>query len=219
MKSIFVTGTGTGVGKTLVSAALLSRWADALDLVYVKPVQTGCPPDDDAENVLRLTGRADRVSTVGVRLRDPVSPHLAAAREGVRLGAVELADAARDAAHPGRALIEGAGGVLVPLNERETIADLILALDAVVVVVAEAGLGTINHTLLTLAELERRAIEVAGVVLCGETFGDNPEVIADMGGVEVIGSIALPGDRPAREVVAEAASALDPSGALERSCS
>lgn len=221
MRPLFVTGTGTGIGKTLTSAAVLARFGDALDLVYVKPVQTGCPPDDDAASVARLTGRADRVCAEGVRLGAPVSPHLAAAEEGVSLTVDEIVAATRDSAGARRALVEGAGGILVPLNDHEMIVDLICELDAVVIVAADAGLGTINHTLLTLNELRRRDLDVAGVVLCGEPFGDNPAVIEAMGETTILGTIPLPevAGRPDIEVVAAVAPSLDPDDVTARLCS
>src|SRR5580698_5672322 len=116
MRGIFVTGTDTGVGKTVVSAALMHRYPQAR---YWKPVQTGIETDDDTAEVRRLAGRrADRAD--GVRLRDAVSPHLAAARAGIRIDIESLTEWAIDDEE--HWIVEGAGGVLAPLNDTQTMA-------------------------------------------------------------------------------------------------
>jgi len=154
MQGFFVTGTDTGVGKTVVSAALAMHMGHG----YWKPIQAG--PDSDTAEVQRLAGC--RVFDRGVRLPDPVSPHLAAERAGAK---IQLSTILAQAPTDGSWIVEGAGGVLVPLNDREKMIDLMTLLSLPVVVVARSALGTINHTLLTLEAAEARGLEVAGVVI------------------------------------------------------
>lgn len=179
MRGLFVTGTGTGVGKTVLSAALLLRYPEAC---YWKPIQTG--PDDDTAEVKRLSG--GRVLDDGVRLPDPVSPHLAARRAGIRIdpGALVGRVLRPEAGLPH--IVEGAGGVLVPVNETQTMADLMILLGLPVMVAARATLGTINHTLLTLEALRARSLEIAGVVMIGDANADNRAAIERYGKVPVV---------------------------------
>jgi dethiobiotin synthetase len=189
-KGLFVTGTDTGVGKTVVSAALLWRYRALAPLRYWKPIQTGIEMDDDTETVRRLAGCSEQeIFAEGVRLPKPVSPHLAARWAGTRIDLQTLA-----AAWPGDGsawIVEGAGGVLTPLNGTETMADWMRLLGLPVLVVARSGLGTINHTLLTLEALRSRALRIAGVVMVGEVNADNREAIESYGGVAVIGELPL----------------------------
>jgi dethiobiotin synthetase/malonyl-CoA O-methyltransferase len=174
LEGVFVTGTDTGIGKTTYCRELLARHPD---VTYWKPVQTGWPADDDTATV------AARRSLPGVRLRDPVSPHLAAAREGRTLALDEILAPVRG--FQGTLVVEGAGGLLVPLAPKLLQVDLVAALGLPVVVVARDRLGTINHTLLTLEALRRRRLPVKGVVLLG---GDaNRRAIEEHGDVPVIG--------------------------------
>lgn len=186
MRGIFVTGTDTNVGKTVVSAALLARYRAEVPLKYWKPVQTGIEQDDDTREVVRLSaGHEGEVINDGVRLQHPVSPHLAARLAGTRITVRSLMDQinGRDQT---RWIVEGAGGVLVPLNERETMAELIAALDLPVLIAARSGLGTINHTLMTIEVLRRRMLRVAGVVMVGDPNDENRLAIEKYGAAEVI---------------------------------
>ncbi|MFM8979735.1 MAG: dethiobiotin synthase [Planctomycetia bacterium] len=173
MRGCFVTGTDTSVGKTLLCAALLA--AAPAGVHYAKPVQTGSPPDDDRATLLELAGvAAARVPDLGLKLPVPVSPHHAAQLAGVRLEAAALAarvTAWRPA--PQAWLVEGAGGLLAPLNARETALDLARALGLPVLVAVRVRLGAINHTLLTLRALEQAGLACAGVVLVGD---DDPSL-------------------------------------------
>lgn len=170
-RSLFVTGTDTGVGKTLVSAALLHTLARRhARVVGMKPVAAGLVPhggDWVSEDVLALraasTVAVPPVLDNPVALPEPLSPHLAAARAGRHVGVAELLAAQR--ALRERAdlvLVEGAGGWRVPLNETETLADLAIALAAPVVLVVGLRLGCLNHALLTA-----EAIAADGLVLAG----------------------------------------------------
>lgn len=166
---VVVTGTDTGVGKTIATAALARRAGESGSVVVVKPVQTGVGPDSDeiadAEVVHRLTGCAVQELTC---LDDPLAPDTAARRRGVRIPPVtEYADRVRVLAEShDTVLVEGAGGVLVRLDtEGGTVLDLADQLDAQVVVVTSAGLGTLNHTELTVSALRTRGIEPTGLVI------------------------------------------------------
>lgn len=165
---LVVTGTDTGVGKTVVSAAVVSAAvATGLRVAYVKPVQTGVAPGEpgDADDVRRLTGVAFVHELV--RLRDPLAPRTAARIAGVRLPAVaELARRVHVLDAFDLVVVEGAGGLLVQLDESAgTLVDLARDLDAPVLVVARAGLGTLSATALTCAQLRREAVRCAGVVV------------------------------------------------------
>jgi dethiobiotin synthase len=180
MRGVFVTGTDTGVGKTVVSAALLRRFPQAL---YWKPVQTGIETDDDTAEVMRLAESRHAGQAPTVRLPNPVSPHLAAQRAGVRIDLDALADWAADDDQVW--IVEGAGGVLVPVNESQTMAHLMVRLRLPVLVAARTALGTINHTLLTLEALRARSLSVAGVVMAGEPNAENRAAVERYGGVPV----------------------------------
>lgn len=165
MRGVFVTGTDTGVGKTVVSAALLASFPATR---YVKPVQTGWPADDDVAMVRRLAQvDALRAPAVGARLAEPCSPHHAAALEGAALSVAGLCDVVTAAADGAAVVVEGAGGLLVPLSARERIADLIAWLGLPVVVTVAVRLGAINATLLTLEALTARRLRAVCAVLVG----------------------------------------------------
>ncbi|MHC4224415.1 MAG: dethiobiotin synthase [Planctomycetota bacterium] len=174
MKGVYITGTSTAIGKTTYARWLMERHPEA---TYWKPVQTGWPQDDDTAVV------GARRSLPGLRFKDPVSPHLAAAREGKEIRLGEILAPVRDF-EEGTLVAEGAGGLLVPLGPTLMQTDLIAALELPAVVVARDELGTINHTLLTLEALRARRIEVRGVVLLGGE--QNREAIERYGEVEVI---------------------------------
>ena len=187
-RGLFVTGTDTGVGKTVVSAALLVRYRRRFALRYWKPIQTGIEQDDDTADVRRLAAcEAHEVRDDGVRLRQPVSPHLAARLANVRIGLDAIGTLEPEG--PARWVVEGAGGVLVPINEADLMVDLMARLALPVVVVARATLGTINHTLLTLEALTSRGLRVAGVVMVGAPDGENRHAIESYGGTRVLGEL------------------------------
>ena len=167
MAVVIVTGTGTGVGKTVATAALASHArAAAIDVAVCKPVQTGGADDDDLAEVRRLSGVTELVSVA--RYPEPLAPAAAAESAGRALPAAgEILDAVRAADRPGRlTLVEGAGGLLVELaGSRVTLRDLAAELRAPVLVVCQAGLGTLNHTALTLEALENKGLSCAGLVI------------------------------------------------------
>lgn len=185
MKGVFVTGTDTNVGKTVISAWLVRGWAAD----YWKPVQTGAAADRDADAVRALAGMAapQRVHPSTWELEAPLSPHIAADLEGRQIA---LADFALPATtRP--LVVEGAGGILVPLNGRDLMVDLAVALRLPVLIVARSGLGTINHTLLTVEALRRRDAAVAGVVMAGPPDADNRRSIERFAEVPVLAEIPL----------------------------
>ncbi len=184
----FVTGTDTDVGKTVVSAWLMLHLeARFAGVHYWKPVQSGVAEGPgDREVVQKLTGFGPgRFHACGYELPEPLSPHEAARRAGVRIEMARIEMPRGD----GPLIVEGAGGVLVPLNEKVLMLDLIVALGLPVVVVARSTLGTINHTLLTLEALRRRRVDVAGVVLNGPHAPHNRAAIEEYGRVHVIGEL------------------------------
>jgi dethiobiotin synthetase len=171
MSVLVVTGTGTGVGKTVVTAALAAlAVAGGRRVAVVKPAQTGVAPGEpgDLAEVRRLVGSAHALTTLELaRYPDPLAPATAAARAG--RPAVTAADAAEAAAKLAAeydlVLVEGAGGLLVRFAGTDTLADVAAALAAPVLVVAAAGLGTLNHTALTTEALAARRLRCPGVVI------------------------------------------------------
>ncbi|MEX2554480.1 MAG: dethiobiotin synthase [Actinomycetota bacterium] len=165
----FVTGTDTGVGKTIASAWLVAAArAAGRSVRYAKPVQTGLAPGEhgsDADFVRAATGAECEEL---LRLTEPLAPAVAAERADTTIDADRLVSALQERAKDcDELVVEGAGGLLVPLDEGWTMADLAGALGAQVVVVTRPGLGTLNHTALTLEAAGRRGLLVAGLVVCG----------------------------------------------------
>ncbi|MCC5794142.1 MAG: dethiobiotin synthase [Chromatiales bacterium] len=170
----FVTGTDTGVGKTLVAAALLlAARASGLRTAGFKPVASGCTGPDDAlvnEDALLLQHCASEILPYRlvnpVALREPIAPHIAAARAGLKLEADTLARSVEAATPPaaGFVVVEGAGGWLVPLNDQETLARLAARLALPVVMVVGLRLGCINHALLTAGAITAAGLRFAGWV-------------------------------------------------------
>jgi len=209
MRGVFVTGTDTGVGKTVVSAALLLRYPQAR---YWKPIQTGIEADDDTAEVLRLSGA--QVRSEGVRLKTPVSPHLAAARAGMRIDLDELLAWTAYADDDRGWVVESAGGVLVPLNESQNMSHLMLRLALPVVIATRATLGTINHTLLTLEALRSRGLHVAGVVMIGSPNADNRAAIEHYGRAGVLGEMPHLDSLTRESLAAWAVREFDPQNRL-----
>lgn len=196
-RGVVVTGTDTGVGKTFVSATLCAVWrGEGHDVVYVKPVQSGAADgDDDAADVAALTGAA---TVVGPVVGPSLAPAVAVRLAGQLLERSELLDVIRGAEIPGRRLVvEGAGGLLVELGtDGTTLADMAGDLNLPLLVVARPGLGTLNHTALTLVEIDRRGLTLAGVVICGHPGGEadlatrtNLDELRRMTGDRVVGVI------------------------------
>jgi dethiobiotin synthetase len=177
-----VTGTDTGIGKTVFSAAL----AGALGASYWKPVQAGLEDETDSETVRRLSGlSADRILPEAYRLKLPASPHIAAAREGAAVEASKLAIPAR----PSPLVIEGAGGLMVPLSADLLQIDVFASWGLPAILCARTSLGTINHTLLSLEALARRSIRVQGVVFTGDGHEEAEEAILAFGKARRLGRL------------------------------
>lgn len=186
MTGYFVTGTDTNVGKTVLSALLVA----ALDAVYWKPIQTGVVEGTDRESVRAWAEAAEeRLPAERYRFDPPVSPHLAAREAGVRIAL----DALKFPTVSGNRgwIVEGAGGVMVPINERDLMRDLMRKIGFPVVVAARTTLGTINHTLLTIAALREAGVPVCGVALIGEENIENRRAIEHYGNVRVVGRIPI----------------------------
>lgn len=161
MKRIFITGNGTDVGKTVVSAII----TEALNADYWKPVQSGELHHTDTMKVKQLISNSKTVyHAERFSLQQPLSPHAAAEIDGVEIQLNDFLLPKTD----NHLIIEGAGGLMVPLNSQLLIADLIKHFEASVILVSRNYLGSINHTLLTIQELRRRNIPIIGIVFNGE---------------------------------------------------
>ena len=179
MPRFVVTGTDTGIGKTVFSAAL----AGALGLSYWKPIQSGLEEETDSEAVARLAGVP--VHPESWRLVTPASPHRAAEIDGVAI------DPDRLTPPPGDLLIEGAGGALVPVTRHLLYADLFARWRIPVIVCARTALGTINHSLLTIEALQRRAVPIHGIAFLGDAVEDSEAIVAELGGVRRLGRLPV----------------------------
>lgn len=177
-----VTGTDTGIGKTVFAAALTR----ALKGHYWKPVQSGLDEETDAETVARLGNvPAERILPEAYRLKTPASPHHAAALDDVTIepGALELP------ALPHPLVIEGAGGVLVPLTSGILFADIFARWQAPVILCARTSLGTINHTLLSVEALQRRCVPIFGIAFMGKENAETQRIIIHMSGARELGRL------------------------------
>lgn len=182
-KNIFVSGTDTGIGKTVVSAILTA----GLEASYWKPVQAGLEEETDTEFIRRVTDLPkSRIIPEKWRLNTPMSPHAAAEIDQVtiQLDDFELPDVKSD-----HLVVEGAGGLLVPLNDKHMIIDLIEYLDIPVLLVARSKLGTLNHTFLSLEALRNRGIPIVGVVLNGPRHESNRRAIEQFGEVKILAEL------------------------------
>lgn len=180
--TFIVTGTDTDVGKTVFAAAL----AGALHAHYWKPVQAGLDPRSDADSVVALSGLPpERILPEAYRLATPCSPHRAAAIDGVTIDLDRLALPKVS----GPLVVEGAGGVLVPITPDLLFADLFARWGKPVVLVARTGLGTINHSLLSLEALRQRGVPVHGIAFIGESEPDSEATIARIGKVVQLGRL------------------------------
>ncbi|MBB5049100.1 dethiobiotin synthetase [Rhodopseudomonas rhenobacensis] len=179
---IVVTGTDTEIGKTVFSAGL----AGFLGASYWKPVQAGLDGDTDSSRVAALSGlSADRILPERFRLNTPASPHLAARLDGVRIDVEALELPPVD----GPLVIEGAGGLMVPLNPETLYIDVFARWNLPVVLCARTALGTINHALLSIEALRRRDIPICGVAFIGDEVRDSEDIICAIGKVRRLGRL------------------------------
>jgi dethiobiotin synthetase len=181
-RRIVVTGTDTGIGKTVFSAALVG----ALDGYYWKPVQSGLEDETDSDTVRRLSGlAAERILPEAYRLKTPVSPHLAAEIDGVVIDPASLV--LPPTARP--LVVEGAGGLLVPLTSEVVTIDVFARWREPVVLCARTTLGTINHSLLSIEAIRARGIPLAGITFLGEENADSERTIVALGRTRRLGRL------------------------------
>lgn len=182
MKKIFVTGIGTDVGKTVVSAIL----TEALEADYWKPVQAGDLDNSDSIKVENLiSNKKTEIHTEGIKLNSPMSPHAAAAIDNVE---IKLSDFKLPETN-NNLIVEGAGGLMVPLNDKDLIIDLIKHLTIDVVLVSQNYLGSINHTILSIDALKSRGINVLGIVFNGDSNQETEKYILNYSGLRCLGRI------------------------------
>lgn len=181
MSAVIITGTDTGVGKTIFSAGL----TDALGATYWKPVQAGLEEETDTEAVVRLTGC--RTLPEAYRLQLPASPHLSAQSEVLEIDSACLVLPQLE----GPLVVEGAGGLMVPLTGRLLLIDQIKTWNLPVILVCRTRLGTINHTLLSLEALRSRGCTILGVVFIGDAMPDTQQIINRLGQVRSLGRLPI----------------------------
>jgi dethiobiotin synthetase len=178
---IFVTGIGTDVGKTIASSII----TESLQADYWKPIQAGDLDNSDSHKIERyISNDKTVIHSNSYKLNTPASPHLAAEIDGITIDLAKIIVPETD----NHLVIEGAGGLFVPLNNQDTIVDLI-APDYKVVVVSRHYLGSINHTLLTIEALQNRKIKVAGIIFSGEQNQATESIILSKTGISFIGRI------------------------------
>tara|TARA_B100000795_G_scaffold218013_1_gene172045 strand:- start:3614 stop:4231 length:618 start_codon:yes stop_codon:yes gene_type:complete len=182
MKKYFITGIGTDVGKTIAASII----TEALEADYWKPIQAG---DLEASDTLKVKALVENESTVfhreAYRLNHPMSPHAAAERDGVEINlqGIKLPKTQN------HLVVEGAGGLLVPLNRTETILDLISQLNCEVILVSRHYLGSINHTLMSVELLKNRHISIKGILFNGPENKDTESIIHEITGLTILGRI------------------------------
>ena len=182
MKHVFITGIGTEVGKTVASAIV----TEALQADYFKPIQAGDLENSDTHKVERLVSNSvTKFHPNAFALKTPMSPHAAAEIDQVQIKAEEVK---RPTTTNDYLVIEGAGGLLVPINSTQTIADLMQQEDKIIVV-SRHYLGSINHTLLTIEALKSRGLTCAGIIFSGERHPTTESIIEEMAQVPILGRI------------------------------
>jgi dethiobiotin synthetase len=186
MKKIFVTGIGTDIGKTVVSAVLV----EALKADYWKPVQTGSFFSRDTVEVKRIISNTkSQFHPESYLLKQPMSPHAAAELEGVEIHMDQI-NLPQTTNH---LVIEGAGGLMVPLNRNHFMIDLIQKFDAEVILVVKNYLGSINHTLLSIDVLKSRGLKIMGIVINEEPHALSENIILQYSGLKLLGRIEKEG--------------------------
>ncbi|WP_170430295.1 dethiobiotin synthase [Ruegeria arenilitoris] len=198
MSTVIVVGTDTGIGKTVFAAGLTA----ALGARYWKPVQSGLEEATDSELVAELTGA--EVLPEAYRLNMPASPHLSAEDMGIEIDPARLALPQVS----GPLVVEGAGGLMVPLNRQVFFLDVIAQWQAPVVLVARTSLGTINHTTLSLMALRNAGCDVVGVAFVGDAEPDVEQTIAQMGNTRHLGRLPFI-DTLSRDTLTDAFSVID----------
>lgn len=179
---LFITGISTDVGKTIASAIIV----EALQADYWKPIQAGDLENSDTHKVQSLISNTQsQFHPNSYALQTPASPHLAAAKDGITIDLNQI----QEPETTNHLVVEGAGGILVPLNDTQSVADLIQS-DYKVIVVSRHYLGSINHTLLTIESLQNRGIQVAGIIFSGDENSSTESIILSRTAVPCLGRIA-----------------------------
>lgn len=228
-KGIFITGTDTGVGKTYVAAGLATALRlQGVNVGVMKPAETGCAVrkgrlvPSDALKLMRAAEASDPLSLVNpYRFRKPFAPSVAAEMERKKIDPEKILDAYRELSRRHEfLLVEGAGGIMVPLSGAYLYLDLAAEMKLPVVIIARPGLGTINHTLLTVSALRSRGLVITGIVInysdgpkSGLAEKTGPAVIERISGAKILGAVSY----DARNIVALAQSIYSP--VLRRPCS
>ncbi|KPJ98767.1 MAG: hypothetical protein AMK71_10895 [Nitrospira bacterium SG8_35_4] len=204
-KGIFITGTDTGVGKTYVAVGLIRALREqGVSVCPMKPVETGCRVKNGeliAQDTRRLVSAAAVKESMGLvnpfRMRSPLAPSVASEIEGISIDKKRIISSyARIRGKYGFTVVEGAGGIMVPVRGKYLFLHLIRELNIPIVIVARPGLGTINHTLLTIGSALHENLNVLGVVINyavkkrkGHPEKTNPPVIEKLGGVPIVGTV------------------------------
>ena len=179
---LFITGISTDVGKTIASAIIV----EALQADYWKPIQAGDLEHSDTHKVQSLvSNKQSQFHPNSYALQTPASPHLAAAKDGITIDLNQI----QEPETTNHLVVEGAGGILVPLNDTQSVVDLIQS-DYKVIVVSRHYLGSINHTLLTIESLQNRGIQVAGIIFSGDENSSTESIILSRTAVPCLGRIA-----------------------------
>lgn len=182
MKNYFITGIGTNIGKTVVSAIL----TEALEADYWKPIQAGDLDTSDSLKVQNfISNHKTTIHPEAYRLNQPMSPHAAAKIDGIEIDLTKINLPKTN----NNLIIEGAGGLMVPLNDKDLIIDLIAKLDVEVILVSQNYLGSINHTILSIEALKYRNIKIAGVIFNGEENKETESFILNYTNLNCLGRI------------------------------
>jgi dethiobiotin synthetase len=197
-RPILITGTDTGIGKTVFAAGLCAL----LGASYWKPIQSGLEEETDSQMVARLADIPE-----AYRLNAPLSPHRSAELDGVEIDPNSLTIPRVD----GPLIIEGAGGLMVPLTRDDLFIDVFARWQIPAVLCARTGLGTINHTLLSLEALRTRNIPVLGVAFIGGEMADTQKTIAEIGKVRILGRLPMLEALHSRSLLAAMHASFDPA--------
>lgn len=199
-ESYFITGIGTGIGKTIASAVLTEK----LQADYWKPVQSGDLEQSDSLTVKSLLSNPiSNIHPEQYRLNHPLSPHLSAKLDGLT---IELENFKLPITN-NKLIVEGAGGLMVPLNDQHLVLDLIKKINLQVILISQHYLGSINHTLLTINTLKQHNISIKGIIFNGESNIESENYILNYGEVTNLGSI-LPLGKPNKKSIIEAGKLL-----------
>ncbi len=204
-KGIFITGTDTGVGKTFVACGLIRAMKEkGINVCPMKPVESGCRlargelVPSDTRKLIKASGVNEPIDLINpYRLKNPLAPSVAAELEGIKINKKKICSAYKRLSKKyDITIVEGAGGIMVPIYKKYLFLDLAKDLDLPVLIVARPGLGTINHTLLTIEALRTKGLDLFGVIINyaldikrGLSEKTNPEIIEMLGEVSVLGSI------------------------------